>query len=130
MTQSLKNLIRKIKVYHLTGNIKDPNVKKIVKFFDKICNNMEEYYSDKYPGFTFYKYNDKIYFELDLKNGVTRCKYEDFWRKFETEFGLSYKEIKCLIQYMLSKHLRRKVPPTMIGVFRHYSIPKKKGITN
>ena len=106
-------LLRKIKIYHLTGNIKDPKVKKIVEFFEGIFSNMVEYYSDDYPKSTFYKYKDKIYFELDFKNGVTRCKYKDFWRKFETEFGFNYKEIKWLTHYMLGTHLKRKVPPTV-----------------
>ena len=105
-------LIRKIKIYHLTGNYEDPKVKKIVEFFEEIFNNLEEYYSDKYPKSNFFKYNDELYFELDLKYGVTRCKYADFWRKFETEFGLNYKEIKWLTHYMLDTHLKRKVPPT------------------
>ena len=105
-------LIRKIKIYHLTGNYEDPKVKKIVEFFEGIFSNMVEYYSDDYPKSTFYKYKGKIYFELDFKNGVTRCRYIDFWGKFETEFGLNYKEIKWLTHYMLGSFLKRKVPPT------------------
>ena len=103
-------LLRKIKIYHLTGNYEDPKVKKIVEFFDEICNNMTV--GPLYPKSTFYKYKGKIYFELDFKNGVTRCRYIDFWGKFETEFGLNYKEIKWLTHYMLGSYLKRKVPPT------------------
>ena len=105
-------LVRKIKIYHLTGNIKDPKIKKIIEFFEEIFSNMIEYYSDKYPKSIFYKYNDELYFELDLKTNNTWCRYEGFWRKFKTEFGLKYKEIRKLIQYMLGIHLKRKVPPT------------------
>ena len=102
-------LIRKIKMYFLTGNWEDPKVKKIVEFFDEIFNNMIEYYSDDYPESTFYKYNDKIYFKLDLKDGFTWCRYKDFWKKFETDFELDYKEIKELIQYFFGMHLKRKI---------------------
>ena len=116
-------LLRKFKIYYLTGNYEDPKVKKIVEFFDEICNNLEEYYSDKYPKFIFYKYNDKLYFELDLKNNKTWCRYEDFWQKFETEFGLNNMEIKWLTQYMLGIHLKRKIPPTLQCVVkRHWSL--------
>ena len=107
-------LLRKIKIYHLTGNIKDSKVKKIIEIFDEICNNVEEYCSDEYPKSTFFNYKGKTYFELDLKDGVTRCKYEDFWRKFETEFGLNYMEIKELTQYMLGIFLKRKIPTTRV----------------
>ena len=117
-------LIRKIKIYYLTGNCEDPKVKKIIEFFDEICSNLVEYYSDDHPKSVFYKYNDKLYFELDLKNNKNRkhtgpvaktwCRYEGFWEKFETDFELNYKEIKGLTQYMLGIHLKRKIPPTVI----------------
>ena len=112
-------LLRKIKIYHLTGNIKDPKVKKIVEFFEEIFSNMVEYYSDKYSKSIFFKYKGKTYFELDFKNGVTRCRYSDFWEKFETEFGFNYKEIKWFTHYMLKMHLKRKVPPTA-GTSAHF----------
>ena len=108
-------LLRKIKIYHLTGNYEDPKVKKIIKIFDEIFSNMIEYSND-YPKSIFYKYKDKIYFELDFKNDITRCRYEGFWRKFKTEFGLNYKEVKELTQYMLGTHLKRKVPPTTFRI--------------
>ena len=104
-------LIRKIKIYYLTGNCKDSKVKKIIKMFDDIFNNMVEYYSDDYPKSVFYKYKGEIYFELDFKNDITRCRYKDFWRKFEKDFKLNYKEIKELTHYMLKMHLK-KVPTT------------------
>ena len=104
-------LIRKIKIYHLTGNIKNPKVKKIVEFFN-ICNNLEEYYSDEYPKSIFYKYNDKIYFELDSENNVTRCIYTDFWKKMH-EFGFNNMEIKELTRYMLKVYLKKPVPQTI-----------------
>ena len=109
-------LLRKIKIYHLTGNCEDPKVKKIIEIFDDICN--VEYYSDEYPKSVFYKYKGKIYFELDLKNDITRCRYMGFWKKFETEFGLNSIEIRKLIQYMLGIHLKRKVPATKPGGWR------------
>ena len=105
-------LLRKIKFYHLTGKVMDPKVKKVIKMFDDICNNLEECYSNDYPKSIFYKYNEKVYFELDLKNDVTRCRYDDFWLKFQTKFGLNDVEIKELTQYMLGTYLKRGVPPT------------------
>ena len=108
-------LLRKIKIYHLTGNIKDSKVQKIIEFFEEIFSNMVEYYSNDYPKSIFYKYKDKIYFELDFKNDITRCKYKDFWRKFGTDFGLNYKETNMLIHYMLGTHFKREVPPTSHG---------------
>ena len=105
-------LIRKIKMYYLTGNWEDPKVKKIVEFFDEICNNMEEYYSDDSKS-NFYKYKNKIYFELNLKKNITWCRYFNFWEKFETEFGFNDIEIKELTHSMLKMHLKRKVPPTV-----------------
>ena len=108
-------LLRKIKFYHLTGKVMDPKVKKIIKMFDDICNNMEEYYLNDYPKSIFYKYNEKVYFELDLKNDITWCRYVDFWSKFESKFELNDMEIKKLTQYMLGTYLKREVSPT-IGI--------------
>ena len=106
-------LIRKIKIYYLNGNWENPKVKKIIEIFDEICNNIVEYYSDKYPKSTFYKYKNKIYFELDLKKNITWCKYFNFWEKFRTEFGLNDIEIKKLIHFMLEIHLKRKILPVV-----------------
>ena len=106
------NIIRKIKIYFLTGNWEDPKVKKIIEIFDDIFSNMIEYYSDEYPKSIFYKHNDKICFELDFKKNITRCRYKGFWEKFKTEFELNDMEIKWLTHYMLGMHLKRWVPPT------------------
>lgn len=40
-------LVRKIKMYQLTGRYKDRKVEKIVKFFNEILSNMKEYHSVK-----------------------------------------------------------------------------------
>ena len=87
-------------------------IKEIYDFFNEILSNMKEYTSGEYPKSTFFKYNNKIYFDLDLKNDIMWCRYTDFWSKFETNFGLKYKEIRKLTQYMLGIHLK-KVPTTM-----------------
>ena len=107
-------LIRKIKLYYLTGKYRDPDVKEIVYMFDNIFSDIEEYISDKYPKSMFFKYNNKIYFELDFKNDRTWCRYSDFWSIFKTKFGLKHQEIRKLTGYMLGMHLKRKVPPTFI----------------
>ena len=119
-------LLRKIKIYHLTGNWEDPNVKKIIEFFEEICNNMIEYYSDKYPISIFYKYKDKIYFELDFEDNITRCRYSDFWLIFKTKFGLKHQEIRKLTQYMLGTHLKRKLPPTWMMVLNYDGIELRR----
>ena len=106
-------LLRKIKIHHLTGNIKDHKVQKIIEFFEEIFSNMIECYSDDYPKSTFFKYKGKIYFELDFKDNITQCRYEDFWEKFETDFKLNYKEIKWLTHYMFRTHLKRWVPSNL-----------------
>ena len=107
---STKYDIEKIKM--LTNIKSKDKINSLIEFIDKILSNLEEYYSDKYPKSTYYKYNDKVYFELDFKYNVTRCKYSDFWQKFRTDFGLNDMEIKELTQYMLGIHLKRKVPAT------------------
>ena len=110
-------ILRKIKLYYLTGKYNDPYVKEIIDIFDTIFTDIEECYSDAYPKSTFFKHKNKIYFELDLKNNITWCRYSDFWSKFETKFNLKELEIRKLTEYMLGIHLKRKVPPTKGGEF-------------
>ena len=100
------------KIQKITNIKSKDKINSLIEFIDNILSNLEEYYSDKYPVSTFYKYNDKVYFELDFKYNVTRCKYSDFWSIFESEFNLNYNEISKLTQYMLGTHLKRKVSPT------------------
>lgn len=107
-------LLIKIKLYQLNRKYKDPKVKQIVELFNNIFLDIEEYVSYVYPESTFFKHKDKVYFELDLKNDKTWCRYTDFWSKFETKFKLKDLEIRKLIEYMLGIHLKRKIPPTAL----------------
>ena len=97
------------KIQKITNIKSKDKINSLIEFIDNILSNMEECYSDKYPYSTFYKYNDKFYFEIDLKNNKTWCKYYDFWSIFESENNMKIKE---LTQYMLGIHLKRKIPPT------------------
>ena len=112
---STKYDIEKIKT--LTNIKSKDKINSLIEFIDKMLSNMEECYSDKYPESTFYKYKDTIYFELDLENNKTWCKYSGFWSIFESEFNLNYNEISKLTQYMLGIYLKRKVPPTAFRLY-------------
>ena len=107
ISTSTKYDVEKIKT--LTSIKSKDKINNLIKFIDNILSNMKEYYSDKYPDSTFYKYNYKVYFELDLKNNKTWCKSYDFWSIFKSEFNLNDMKIKELTQYMLGIHLKRKV---------------------
>ena len=97
-------------------NIKSKEkVNKLIEFIDNILTNMKEHYSDKYPEHTFYKYNGKIYFELNVKNNGTFHHWfgiaiEGFWKKYQIKLPINYKKIKDIISYMLGIHLKRKPP--------------------
>lgn len=107
-------ILRKIKIYHLTGKVNDPKVIKIINFFNKICNNLEECYSDKSPNSVFYKYDDKIY--IELQKTKTLCRYRKFLiGLIGKDFGLNFMGIKKLTHYMLETYLKRKLPPVILA---------------
>lgn len=106
-----------IKLYYLTGRGSD-RTKKIMNIIENVHSKMKKddnRLKRKYPKSTFYTIEDKIYFELNSKFGWTYVKYPGFWEKFESEFGLNYKEIKWLTQYTLEQHLLFPTKPTLFN---------------
>lgn len=69
-----------------------------------IFTNLEEYYHPKYPN-KYYKYNDVLLFDYNIKNGYFWCHYNRFWLVLESKFDMKYEQIQSLVKYMVEEHL-------------------------
>ena len=83
---------------------------------------------DEYPDSVFYMVDDYVYMELDLETNIFYIRYDNFWRVFETKFGLDYQEIKELLCGLLEEHHKYEVNTTCMA--RLYCIICWKNITN
>ena len=61
-----------------------------------------------YKNSVFYKFENKIIFEYNEKNGDFWIDYDEIWEIFESKYGLNYQQIRTLIKGMLEKHYKFK----------------------
>ena len=103
-----KQIIRNIKFSEVLDKELNPLTKKVKEFIDNKPDGLIQFEMDNYPNSLFYKRDDIILFELDLKNERLWCSYEHYWSFFEKEIGLNYDEIQELTRGMVGEHLNCK----------------------
>ena len=106
--ENVKQIIRDIKLSEVLGTELNPMSKKVKEFIDDKLDGLVQFEVDNYPDSIFYKKDEIILFEVDLKNEWLRCSYEHYWSFFEKEIGLSYSEIQELTRSMVGEHLNCK----------------------
>ena len=104
----MKDIIRKIKYSRL---------KPEESWFIDILWNLKEYTSDKYPDSIFYKKDDILLFEYNLKFGYFCYDFSKIWLVFYKKFGLNSQEMNTLIKGLVEEHLNLKgVTPMAPGM--------------
>ena len=69
-----------------------------------IFKNLIEYKDARYPDSIFYHKNDKIYFELDMKNNILWCDIDLVWNIFSNQNTLKYNETQRVIKDMVETY--------------------------
>ena len=108
MMNKARQIIRNIKFSEVLDEELNPLTKKVKEFIDDKLEGLIQFESDEYPGFIFYKKDEVILFEQDLKNEWLWCSNQHYWSFFEKEIGLNYDEIQELTRGMLGEHLNCK----------------------
>ena len=107
-TPPVISLIRNIKLSEILDKELNPLSKKIKEFIDDKLDGLIQFESDNYPDSIFYKKNDIILFEVDLKNKWLWCSYEHYWLLLDKEIGINYFETQELTKAMVGTHLNCK----------------------
>ena len=103
-----KQILRDIKLSKTLNKELNPLSKKVKEFIDDKLEGLVQFESDNFPNSIFYKKDEVILFELDLKNEWLRCSYEHYWSFFEKEIVLNYFETQELTKAMVGEHLNCK----------------------
>ena len=106
--ENVKQIIRDIKLSETLNKEINPLTKKVKEFIDNKLDVLIQFEVDNCPDSIFYKKDEVIIFEQDLKNERLWCSYEHYWSFFEKEIGLSYSEIQELTRSMVGTHLNCK----------------------
>ena len=104
----VKQILRDNKLSEVLGTELNLLSKKVKEFIDDKLEGLVQFEVDNYPGSIFYKKDDIILFEQDLKNERLWCSYEHYWSFFEKEIGLNHNEIQELTRGMVATYLNCK----------------------
>ena len=108
MKISIKQIIRDIKFSEVLDEELNPLTKKVKEFIDDKLEGLIQFESDEYLDIIFYKKDDLILFEQDLKNEWLWCSQEHYWLFFEKEIRLNYDEIQEITMALVGTHLNCK----------------------
>ena len=120
MTKEVKEEITKdfLKIFRNSIKIKSGN--SIFYLYDKEFIFKYKIFVLKDKPFNLNKFkniewgDNLVIFEQDIKNKDFWVKYEKYWRKLYTNYGLKYNEIKELIKGILDTHTNCKQYTTII----------------
>ena len=104
----IKKILRDIKLSEVLGTELNPLTKKVKEFIDDKLEGLVKFEMYEYPNYIFYKKDDIILFEQDLKKERLRCSYEHYWSFFRNDIGLNHNEIQELTRGMVGTHLNCK----------------------
>ena len=97
-------ILREIKLSKLTGTPMSTKASKLVKFWDKLWDNMK-IKIDSSKGEIKYWKDEHYYFHQNDKNDRLWCNHTKVWSFFRNELELDRDDIQKLIQYMMNKTL-------------------------
>ena len=115
---NINQILRDIKISEVLNKELNPLTKKVKEFIDNKLEGLIQFKTDNYTNSIFYKKDEIILFEQDLKNKRLWCSYEHYWSFFMNEIGLSYSEIQELTRGMVGIHLNcKQFTPVLNGVY-------------
>ena len=103
-----RQILRDIKISEVLNKELNPLTNKVKEFIDDKLEGLIQFESDNYPDSIFYKKDEVILFELDLKNGCLWCSNQHYWSFFRNETSLNYGEIQELTKALVGTHLNCK----------------------
>ena len=103
-----RQILRDIKISETLDKELNPLSKKVKEFIDDKLGGLIQFESDEYPDHLFYRKDDIILFDRDLKNKRLWCSRHHYWSFFNKEIGLNYDEIQELTKYFIGTHLNCK----------------------
>jgi hypothetical protein len=95
----MKDILRKIKYSRL---------KPEERFLIDILHNVTIFENEEYPNNLYYKYNNEIVFNYNLKNGNFYANNTKIWSILNSKFHLNYQQVSLLIKGMVEEHLKLK----------------------
>ena len=85
-------------------------------YIRKSLCGLEECYCDKNPNYIFYKKNNEIIFEYNVKNKHFWCSYSNFWHIFNSKLlYVTENEIMNIFKSELKTILNIENPTIVIG---------------
>ena len=104
----VRQILRDIKLSETLDKELNPLSKKVKEFIDDKLEGLIQFENDNYPDSIFYKKDEVILFEQNLKSERLWCHVEHYWSFFKEEIGLKYSEIQELTRGMVGTHLNYK----------------------
>ena len=101
-------ILRDIKLSEILETELNPLSKKVKDYIDCKLNGLVKFEMYEYPNYIFYKKDDIILFEHDLKNNVLWCSWQHYWSFFMKIICISYHEIGKLTECLVKTYLNLK----------------------
>ena len=108
----------------MTDNLKN----KIIKYLNSEYPELEQFETEKYPGYIFFMKDGKVIFDYNKKNGYVYISYDKIWSFMESFFGLEYEEIQILTKEWVEEHYKLRVTTTLGTAFKF--VLRWRNITN
>jgi hypothetical protein len=84
-------------------------------YIKKSLCGLVEIRDEKYPNHIFYKKNNEILFEFNIKNKHFWCSYKNFWCNLDEKLYFSQGEIAEIVRCELKTYLNIEAPIIIIG---------------
>ena len=101
-------ILRDIKLSEVLDVELNPLTKEVKNHIDCKLNGLVQFEVDNRPNSIFYKKDDIILFEHDLKNNILWCSYEHYWIFFMKDICLNFHEIGKLTECLVKTYLNLK----------------------
>ena len=83
-----------------------------INWLNKNYGDLEEFETDKYPDFIFYRKGDKIIFDYNIRSETVHVSYDEIWSFFESYFGMEYEQIQDLTKVWVEERYNLRVTTT------------------
>ncbi len=104
------NLIRKYKIYKLTGNLPSGKEGEAISFMKSILEDLTIFKHKDYPDCIYYINSEGDFiFEQDFKTNIFYIRYNNVWEVLETKYRMKDLDIQELIKYMAEEKFKHKI---------------------